>query len=85
MYATVAMATDYDCWRESEDNVNAADVIIVFKQNVDKMMNLLLETVKIIGSVDWEQDILKLKVSFFTEYITRNRSLCIVTFITENS
>lgn len=70
LYATVAMATDYDCWRESEDNVNAADVIIVFKQNVDKMMNLLLETVKIIGSVDWEQDILKLKALIETSNVS---------------
>lgn len=64
MYAAVAMATDYDCWRECEDNVHAADVLVVFRQNVDKITNVLLETVKIIGCGDWEQDILKLKVIF---------------------
>ncbi|EZA58382.1 hypothetical protein DMN91_005656 [Ooceraea biroi] len=61
LYAAVAMATDYDCWKDCEDNVNAADVIIVFKQNVHKVTDLLLEAVKMVGLVDWEHDILKLK------------------------
>ncbi|GAB1870004.1 S-methyl-5'-thioadenosine phosphorylase [Camponotus japonicus] len=61
LYAVIAMATDYDCWRDCEDNVHAADVLVVFKQNVDKITNVLLETVKIIGSGEWKQDILKLK------------------------
>jgi len=69
LYATVAMATDYDCWRDCEDNVTVADVIAVFKRNVDKIINLLLEAFKIIGSVDWKQDILKLKVIFVSNWI----------------
>jgi len=69
LYAAVAMATDYDCWRDCEDNVTVADVIAVFKQNVDKLISLLLETLKIIGSLDWEQDILKLKVIFVSNWI----------------
>lgn len=64
LYAAVAMATDYDCWRDCEDNVHAADVVVVFKQNVDKITNVLLESVKIIGSGEWKQDLLKLKVIF---------------------
>jgi len=67
LYAAVAMATDYDCWRECEDNVHAADVLVVFRQNVDKITTVLLEAVKIIGCGDWEQDILKLKVIFIIE------------------
>lgn len=62
------MATDYDCWKESEANVHAADVLVVFRQNVDKITKVLLEAVKIIGCGDWEQDILKLKVIFIIEY-----------------
>ncbi|KAL6255384.1 hypothetical protein P5V15_013721 [Pogonomyrmex californicus] len=63
LYAAIAMSTDYDCWRECEDNVNATDVLIVFRQNVDKITNVLVEAVKIIGSgeIEWEQDIFKLK------------------------
>jgi len=56
------MATDYDCWKECEDNVHATDVLVVFKQNVHKITNVLLEAVKFIGCGDWEQDIFKLKV-----------------------
>jgi len=61
LYAAVAMATDYDSWRECEDNVHAADVLVMFRQNVDKITNVLLEAAKIIGSGHWEQDILQLK------------------------
>lgn len=57
------MATDYDCWKDC-DNVHAADVVVIFKQNVDKVINLLIEAVKLIGTEDWEQDIHKLKVTF---------------------
>ncbi len=35
-YSTVALATDYDCWHESEADVNVADVIAVLKANVDR-------------------------------------------------
>ncbi|XP_012221003.1 S-methyl-5'-thioadenosine phosphorylase [Linepithema humile] len=61
LYASVAMATDYDCWRDCENNVNAADVIAIFKQNVNKITDVLLEAVKMIGSTNWEQDIRELK------------------------
>ncbi|XP_014470929.1 PREDICTED: S-methyl-5'-thioadenosine phosphorylase-like [Dinoponera quadriceps] len=61
LYAALAVSTDYDCWRDNDDNVNAADVIVVFKQNVAKVWEVLREAVKIIGSEDWEQDISKMK------------------------
>lgn len=61
LYAVVAMATDYDCWRDSEDKVHAADVLAVFKQNVGKVTNLLVKAVKIIGQSNWDQDIDSLK------------------------
>eukprot|EP00471_Norrisiella_sphaerica_P004221 CAMPEP_0184487350 /NCGR_PEP_ID=MMETSP0113_2-20130426/9855_1 /TAXON_ID=91329 /ORGANISM="Norrisiella sphaerica, Strain BC52" /LENGTH=296 /DNA_ID=CAMNT_0026869627 /DNA_START=95 /DNA_END=985 /DNA_ORIENTATION=+ len=32
-YATLAMVTDYDCWREEEEEVNVADVITYLKKN----------------------------------------------------
>lgn len=35
-YATVALATDYDCWHETEEDVNVADVIAVLKANVER-------------------------------------------------
>ncbi|XP_078035504.1 S-methyl-5'-thioadenosine phosphorylase [Augochlora pura] len=57
LYAIVAMATDYDCWRDSENNVHAADVVAVFKQNVSKIKNLLIGAVKIIAEKNWDKEI----------------------------
>lgn len=33
-YSTIALATDYDCWHESEDDVSHAGVVEVMKKNV---------------------------------------------------
>lgn len=57
LYAVVAMATDYDCWRDCENNVHAADVIKVFKQNVSKIRHLLIKAVKRIGEKNWDKEI----------------------------
>jgi 5'-methylthioadenosine phosphorylase len=43
-YATVAMSTDYDCWKEDEKSVSWEDVIDVFNKNVHNVL-LLLQTV----------------------------------------
>ncbi len=40
-YATIAMCTDYDCWREHGDAVSQEAVFEVFKQNAAKVINLL--------------------------------------------
>jgi 5'-methylthioadenosine phosphorylase len=34
-YATMAMVTDYDCWREGHDDVTVEQVIAVLHQNAD--------------------------------------------------
>jgi 5'-methylthioadenosine phosphorylase len=34
-YATVAMVTDYDCWREGHDDVTVDQIIAVMHQNAD--------------------------------------------------
>jgi len=34
-YSTIALATDYDCWHDSEDDVSVEAVIAVLQQNVD--------------------------------------------------
>ncbi|XP_076284262.1 S-methyl-5'-thioadenosine phosphorylase isoform X2 [Lasioglossum baleicum] len=61
LYGLVAMATDYDCWRDCEDKVHAADVVEVFKKNVDKVKNLLIGTIKVIGEKNWDKEIDDLK------------------------
>ena len=62
LYGAVAMATDYDCWRDAEDTVCASDVLKVFKQNVNKVTNIIVEAVELIGQEKWDHDINKLKV-----------------------
>jgi len=34
-YATVAMVTDYDCWREGHDAVTIAEIVAVMHQNAE--------------------------------------------------
>jgi 5'-methylthioadenosine phosphorylase len=40
-YASIAMSTDYDCWKEDEQPVSWEEVIKVFKNNVSKVLRLL--------------------------------------------
>jgi 5'-methylthioadenosine phosphorylase len=34
-YATIAMVTDYDCWREGHDDVTIEQVVAVLHRNAD--------------------------------------------------
>lgn len=45
-FATVAMVTDYDAWREEEASVDAAAVIAVLKENVHMAQRLIAATVE---------------------------------------
>jgi 5'-methylthioadenosine phosphorylase len=47
-YATIAMSTDYDCWKTDEDAVTWEAVIEVFNSNVSKVLRLLLEVIPLI-------------------------------------
>ncbi|MDQ7010780.1 MAG: S-methyl-5'-thioadenosine phosphorylase, partial [Mariprofundaceae bacterium] len=40
-YATVAMATDYDCWHVEEEDVNVSSIIEVMHANVQKAQSML--------------------------------------------
>ena len=44
-YATIAMSTDYDSWKENEEPVSWEEVLKVFNQNVDNVIRLILKTV----------------------------------------
>lgn len=43
-YAAIAMSTDYDCRKEDEEPVTREGILEIFKQNVDKVLQLLLTT-----------------------------------------
>lgn len=42
-YATLAMATDYDCWHEGQDAVTVEAVIAVMQENVAKAKEIFVE------------------------------------------
>lgn len=42
-YATLALATDYDCWHESEEDVSVASVVAVLKANASLAQRTVLE------------------------------------------
>lgn len=44
-YATLAMATDYDCWHESEEDVTIEAIIRIIMENVKKAQAIINETV----------------------------------------
>jgi 5'-methylthioadenosine phosphorylase len=44
-YATVAMSTDYDCWKEDEEPVSWEAVIEVFNNNVSTVLRLLQQVI----------------------------------------
>ena len=44
-YATVAMATDYDCWHEQHEDVTVEAILAVMARNVGHARNLIAESV----------------------------------------
>ena len=48
-YATIAMSTDYDSWKEDEVPVTWEEVLQVFKTNVGNVTRLIIQTIQLIG------------------------------------
>ena len=44
-YATIAMITDYDCWREGHDSVTIEEIVRVLHQNAENAAKVVRETV----------------------------------------
>lgn len=44
-YASVAMSTDYDCWKRDEEPVSWEAVYAIFSENVEKVTSLLLRVI----------------------------------------
>jgi 5'-methylthioadenosine phosphorylase len=47
-YATIALATDYDCWHESEEDVSVEAVVALLKKNVTLAKSIVRKTVEMI-------------------------------------
>lgn len=61
LYASIAMATDYDAWRTGETAVCVEEVMKTFKQNVAKVTQLILAVVPNIAKLDWTENVSDLK------------------------
>jgi len=49
-YATLALATDYDCWHEIEEDVSIEAVLEVIRRNVSTAQSILRKVVDKVGS-----------------------------------
>ncbi|KAL7878174.1 hypothetical protein SRHO_G00048170 [Serrasalmus rhombeus] len=56
-YASIAMATDYDCWKEHEEAVCVDNVMKTMKENANKASSILLTAIPVICQMDWEHTI----------------------------
>ncbi len=44
-YASIAMSTDYDCWKTDEAPVTWDDILNIFRQNAQKVTDVLIRTI----------------------------------------
>ena len=49
-YATVAMATDYDCWHEGHDDVSVDGVLATLRKNADNARALIREAIPLFAA-----------------------------------
>lgn len=54
-YAAIAMATDYDCWKEGHEAVTVEAVMATFRSNAEKAINILKMAVTKIAAEDWSE------------------------------
>ncbi|XP_067928685.1 S-methyl-5'-thioadenosine phosphorylase-like [Watersipora subatra] len=52
-YSSIALATDYDCWRDQSEAVSLEMVLKTMKSNSEKALKLLLYTIPRLASSDW--------------------------------
>ncbi|XP_066576441.1 S-methyl-5'-thioadenosine phosphorylase [Amia ocellicauda] len=60
-YASIAMATDYDCWKEHEEAVCVDNVLKTMKENANKAASILLTVIPQISKMDWSQTMKSMK------------------------
>ena len=51
-YATIAMSTDYDCWKIDEAPVTWEEILKVFNANVEKVKQVLINTIESFAQED---------------------------------
>jgi 5'-methylthioadenosine phosphorylase len=56
-YASIAIVTDYDCWRENvgdHEHVGVEGVLAMFRANIEKVTDLILSVIPKIAENDWK-------------------------------
>lgn len=48
-YASIAMSTDYDCWKTDEAPVTWDDILAIFQQNAQKVTDVLMKSIQMIA------------------------------------
>lgn len=51
-YQTIAMSTDYDCWKEGEEPVTWEMILAIMSKNADNVKKLLLKTIEKIKTTE---------------------------------
>ncbi|XP_008314904.1 S-methyl-5'-thioadenosine phosphorylase isoform X1 [Cynoglossus semilaevis] len=60
-YASIAMATDFDCWKDHEESVCVDNVLKTMKENSNKASSILLSAIPLISDMDWTHTIQTVK------------------------
>ena len=61
-YASIAIVTDYDCWREhanDTEHVDVESVLKVFRSSLSKVTNLIVELVPRLAAYEGWQEIIE--------------------------
>ena len=53
-YQTIAMSTDYDCWKEGEEPVTWDMILSIMKKNADNVIRLVLDAITTIERTECE-------------------------------
>ncbi|PIK50153.1 hypothetical protein BSL78_12951 [Apostichopus japonicus] len=71
-YAAIAMATDYDSWREDpQDHVDCSKVMKTLQKNSENAEKILKKVIRELPSTNWHDVILEHKFSWATPKLLR--------------
>src|SRR3989344_7253396 len=59
-YASIAMSTDYDCWKQGEEAVTWEGILEIFNKNAENVKKLLVKTIEKLARND--EDFIKSKI-----------------------
>ena len=51
-YQTIAMSTDYDCWKEGEEPVTWEMILSIMKKNAENVKGLIIKTIPKINNTE---------------------------------